>query len=366
MSREQGSAFLAGSTIAGQVERLPGGTGSSPLRAEKGRGAVGRETGFWQDRPVLVTGGGGFLGGWLVRALLRRGAAVVCLLRDRDPRSFVRRRSLRRRIVSVRGDVTDGLLLERILGEYEINTVFHLAAQALVPVANCNPLSTFESNIRGSWTLLEACRRSPLVGEIIFASSDKAYGAQDKLPYDEGMPLQGLYPYDASKACGDILAQSYAATFGLPVVITRCGNFFGGGDTNYNRLVPGTIRSLLRGKRPLIRSDGKFVRDYFYVEDGAEAYILLAEKLASDAALAGEAFNFSFERPLKVRELVEMISTVVGTNLEPLVLGEASGEIRDQYLSAAKARRLLGWQPLFSMEKALRRTVAWYRRHLHC
>ena len=329
-----------------------------------GKGEEEKKQRFWRDRPVLVTGASGFLGGWLVRRLLEAGAEVVCPVRDWVPGSQLIGEGLISRVNTVRGDITDAGLLERALGEYEVRTVFHLAAQTIVPIANRNPLSTFESNIKGTWLLLEACRRSPLVGEIVLASSDKAYGSGDKLPYSEEMPLKGRYPYDVSKACADMIAHSYAATYKLPVAITRCGNFFGGGDLNFNRLVPGTIRSALKGERPVIRSDGSYVRDYFYIEDGAEAYMLLAQKLAEKPDLAGEAFNFSTENQLTVLELTGMILAALDSNLEPLVLGEAQNEIRHQYLSAAKARRVLGWQPVFSMEEALKKTVSWYREYL--
>lgn len=319
---------------------------------------------FWLDRPTLVTGATGFLGGWLVRRLLDSGADLVCLVRDWVPDSQLIREGLASRVNLVRGDIFDQALLERILGEYEVKTVFHLAAQTIVGIANRNPVSTFRSNIGGTWALLEACRRSPGVEQVIVASSDKAYGDQETLPYDEEMPLQGRYPYDVSKACSDLLAQSYAATYQLPVVITRCGNFYGGGDLNWNRIVPGTIRSVLRDRRPVIRSDGSYIRDYFYIEDGAAAYMLLAEKLAEKPEFAGEAFNFSNEIQLNVLQLVKLILKVMGSDLEPDVRNEASREIRHQYLSAAKARRLLGWKPLFTMEEALSRTVDWYRRYL--
>jgi len=264
--------------------------------------------------------------------------------------------------VIVRGEVQDQALVERVLGEYEIDTVFHLAAQTIVPIANRNPVSTFDSNIRGTWTVLEACRRSQTVKQIVTASSDKAYGAQTSLPYDEAMPLQPTFPYDVSKACGDLIAQSYAATFGLNVAITRCGNFYGGGDLNWSRIVPGTIRSILRGERPIIRSDGALVRDYFYVEDGAAAYMKLAEAMASNPDLRGHAFNFSVELPLTVIEVVTRISSAIGSTLEPVIMGDASHEIPQQFLSAAKAREQLGWQPLFSLDEGMRRTVDWYRR----
>src|SRR5215831_11351344 len=240
---------------------------------------------FWQDRPALITGGTGLVGGWVVRRLLDGRADIVCLIRDWVPQSDLIRNLLTERVKVVRGDICDQELLERVLGEYEIDTVIHLAAQTIVGIANRNPISTFESNIAGTWSLLEACRRSPQVKQIVVASSDKAYGDHDRLPYGETTPLQGRHPYDVSKSCADLIAQAYAVTYGLPVAVTRCGNFFGGGDLNWNRIVPGTIRSILRGQRPIIRSDGKFVRDYFYVEDGAAAYMLLAERLAEQPHL---------------------------------------------------------------------------------
>ncbi|MCG3127811.1 MAG: dTDP-glucose 4,6-dehydratase 2 [Phycisphaerae bacterium] len=321
-------------------------------------------TPFWLDRPTFVTGGSGLVGGWLVERLARAGADVVCLLRDWTPQSMLLSGEARRRVKLVAGDVCDAALLERVLGEYEIDTVIHLAAQTIVPIANRNPVSTFQTNIAGTWTLLEAARRSPRVRQIVVASSDKAYGDQATLPYSESTPLAGRYPYDVSKSCADLLAQSYAATYGLPVVVTRCGNFFGGGDLNWNRLVPGTIRSVLRGQRPVIRSDGQSIRDYFYVEDGAAAYMLLAERLADDGKLAGEAFNFSSENPLRAAEVVDHVLRAMDNGLRPEILGQASNEIGAQFLSAEKARRVLGWRPMFSFDAALQRTIAWYRRHI--
>ena len=316
---------------------------------------------FWQDRPTFVTGGTGLLGGWLVRRLLNLGAEVVCLVRDWVPQSELVHTQLVEQVKVIRGDVCDQMLLERILGEDEINTVFHLAAQTIVGIANRNPTSTFVTNICGTWRLLEACRRSPAVRCIITASSDKAYGDQEKLPYDEKAPLQGCYPYDVSKSCADLLAQSYAITYKLPVAITRCGNFYGGGDLNWNRVVPGTIRSVLRGQRPIIRSDGQYVRDYFYIEDGAAAYILLAEKLAQNVDLRGEGFNFSNEMPVSVVELVERILLLMESELKPVIRDEATNEILQQYLSAAKAHLLIGWQPIFTLDEGLKRTISWYK-----
>jgi CDP-glucose 4,6-dehydratase len=318
-------------------------------------------TSFWRDRRTFVTGGTGLVGGWLHKGLVAAGADVVCLVRDWVPSSELVRSGQFARTKVVRGDVRDQVLLERTLGEYEIDTVIHLAAQAIVTIANRNPVSTFETNVAGTWTLLEACRRSPRVKQIVVASSDKAYGTQDQLPYDETTPLQGRHPYDVSKSCADLVASAYAATYELPVAITRCGNFFGGGDLNWNRIVPGTIRSVLRGERPVIRSDGQYVRDYFYVEDGAAAYMLLAERLAGDAALRGQAFNFSYEMPVTVTDLVRRILAAMGSSLEPVILNEATHEIRNQFLSAAKARQTLQWTPLFDLDQGLQRAVSWYR-----
>jgi CDP-glucose 4,6-dehydratase len=316
---------------------------------------------FWQDRPTLVTGASGLVGGWLVRRLSAAGADVVVLVRDWVPQAELVRGGDLERVKVVRGDVRSQRLLERALGEYEVQTVFHLAAQTIVGIANRNPVSTFETNVRGTWSLLEACRRSPRVEQVVVASSDKAYGAQEQLPCEESAPLAGRHPYDVSKACADMIAQSYAASYGLPVVVTRCGNFFGGGDLNFNRLIPGTIRSVLRGRRPVIRSDGSPIRDYFYVEDGAAAYMLLAERLASPGGLGGEAFNFSNEQPIAVLDLVRRLLARMGSGLEPELRNQARGEISRQYLSAAKARQRLGWKPQFDLDAGLDRTIAWYR-----
>ena len=316
---------------------------------------------FWRDRPTLVTGATGLVGGWLLKRLLELKADVVCLVRDWVPQSELVRSGMIERVKIIRGDVCDQSLLERALGEFEIDTVFHLAAQTIVSIANRNPISTLETNIQGTWNLLEACRRNPLVKQIVVASSDKAYGDQEELPYNENTPLQGQHPYDVSKSCADLIANAFAATYKLPVVITRCGNFYGGGDLNWNRIIPGTIRSVFRNQHPIIRSDGEYVRDYFYVEDGAAAYILLAEQLALHPELRGEAFNFSNEVQITVLNLVKKVLQLMNSDFEPDIRNEASNEIRHQYLSADKARKLVNWVPLFDLENGLTKTIAWYR-----
>ncbi len=309
----------------------------------------------------MLTGATGLVGGWLTKRLVRDGANLVCLVRDWVPQSeFVRTGQLQC-VTVARGDVNDLNVLERVIGEYEVQIVFHLAAQTIVGIANRNPVSTFESNIRGTWNVLEACRRSTLVKAIVVASSDKAYGDQTELPYHEDMPLNGRHPYDVSKSCADLIAKTYATTFDLPVGITRCGNFYGGGDLNWNRVVPGTIRSVIRGERPIIRSDGQYVRDYFYVEDGAGAYMLLAEQLFSNPELAGMAFNFSHENQLTVVQLVEKILEKMGSDLIPDVQNQPLKEIRRQYLSADRARQMLHWAPEFTLDQGIERTIAWYR-----
>lgn len=318
-------------------------------------------TKFWQDRRVFVTGASGLVGSWLVEDLLQKGADVVILLRDWVPKSNLVTRDLLTRTTVVRGDLSDSRILERILAEYEIESVMHLAAQTIVPIANKNPMSTFESNIAGTWNLLEASRHTKTIQSVVIASSDKAYGEAPSLPYEETMPLSALYPYDVSKACADMIAQSYAKTFKLPVAITRCGNFFGGGDLNWNRLIPGTIRSLIRNKAPVIRSDGSLIRDYIYVEDAVSAYITLTEALSKNPALAGEAFNFSNETQRTVLELTNSIIGLMDSSIEPIIQGENQGEIQAQYLDSTKATRELGWKATFGINEGLARTIAWYK-----
>jgi CDP-glucose 4,6-dehydratase len=318
---------------------------------------------FWRHRPVAVTGATGFLGSHFTDLLVELGAQVVVLSRDQVPANPLLARWWDK-VAVVDGQAEDQQLLERLLGEYDVRTVFHLAAQTQVGVANRNPVSTYESNVRGTWAVLEAVRRSPTVAQVVVASSDKAYGSQPGLPYTEDMPLLAVNPYDVSKACADLIAQSFARTFDVPVCITRCGNFFGPGDNNWERLVPGTIRSILAGERPIIRSDGTMTRDYLYVVDGVVAYLRLAEAMAADPALAGEAFNFSTERPSTVLELTALLQSAAGTALEPDIRATASHEIDHQFLSAAKAQKVLGWAPRYTMEEALALTVEGYRQML--
>ena len=322
------------------------------------------QSSFWHDRPVLVTGCTGLLGSWLTQTLVEAGADVVGLIRDDVPQSHLVRSGTVQRIRVARGDVTDYALMERVLNEYEIDAVFHLAAQTIVGIANRAPLSTFEANIKGTWVTLEAARRSPTVTRVLVASSDKAYGTQPVLPYTEEMPLHGEHPYDVSKSAVDLIAQSYAKTYKMPVAITRCANLYGGGDLNWNRLIPGTIRSALQGAAPVIRSDGTFVRDYLYVRDAARAYMMLAEAL-DHPDVRGQAFNCSTDEPMSVLEMTRLIvSLSPHPDLEPVVLDEVRNEIKDQYLSSAKIARAIGWEPVISREAALRETLAWYAGYL--
>jgi CDP-glucose 4,6-dehydratase len=321
--------------------------------------------GYWFGRRVFVTGASGLLGSALVEELTARSAQVVCLLRDWVPESRLVEAAQLDRVTVVRGELEDLTVLLRAINEYEIDSVFHLGAQTIVGTASRSPLSTFEGNIRGTWNLLEACRLCPkLVQRVIVASSDKAYGEHVTLPYTEDAPLIGRFPYDVSKSCADLISFSYHVTYGTPVAVTRCGNLFGPGDLNWNRLIPGTIRSVLRNERPIIRSDGTFVRDYFYVRDAVDAYLQLAERVP-EPGFVGNAFNFGMERPLSVMEVVDLLLTLMGRrDLEPIILNEANHEILRQYLDCTRARTLLGWAPTRTLEEGLQDTIAWYAAKL--
>jgi CDP-glucose 4,6-dehydratase len=320
---------------------------------------------FWRERSVLVTGATGLVGSALVGELVRAGAAVTALVRDWDPQSELIRGGMVSRTSAVTGGLEDYADVERALVEHEIDTVIHLGAQAIVGAALRSPLETFESNIRGTYNLLEACRRqAQRVKRVVVASSDKAYGDSERLPYTEDMPPLGRHPYDVSKSCADLLSHAYFHTYGLPVVVARCGNIYGEGDLNWNRIVPGTIRSLHRGERPVIRSDGLFTRDYVYVADAVSAYLAMAEQLER-AEVRGEAFNFGPQKPHTVLEVVEVIRRLMGRmDLEPDVRNEAQAEIRHQYLCADKAKRVLGWTPAWPLEQGLARTIEWYVQFL--
>jgi CDP-glucose 4,6-dehydratase len=318
--------------------------------------------GFWENRNVLVTGMEGFLASWLCKALVEAKANVIGVNIDRNPHSNLYRLGLDKHVVLTHGSVTDLHMVERIMNEHEIDTCFHLGAQAIVSIANRSPLSTFDSNIRGTWNVLEAARRSQSVGRVVVASSDKAYGSHKNLPYSEDTPLHGLHPYDVSKSCADLLAQTYFNTYGLPVCVSRCGNFYGGGDINFSRIIPGTIRSLITNERPVIRSDGKFTRDYIYIDDIVNAYLTLAENVGR-ADVVGQAFNFGNNNPLSVLEVVNKIIAVSGkAHLQPIINNAVKNEILEQTLFSRKATELLGWKAKWAFEDGIRETYAWYSR----
>lgn len=316
---------------------------------------------YWTERRVLVTGATGIVGSWVTKDLLARGAYVVAFVLDDDPQSEFYRSGAVDQVSVVNGELEDFRAVERAIVAHEIDTVIHLGAQAIVSVAYRSPLATLETNVRGTWNLLEACRQHPdLVKSVVVASSDKAYGEQQQLPYTEDMPLLGHQPYEVSKSCADLIAQAYYHTYRLPVGIARCGNIYGGGDLNWTRIVPGTIRSLFRGESPLIRSDGNYIRDYIYVKDVSRAYLTLAEYQVS-AKVQGESFNFSPESRVTVLEIVNKIRELMKCeHIKPTVLATAQGEIRNQYLSSAKAAEVLGWKPTYTLEAGLRETVDWY------
>jgi CDP-glucose 4,6-dehydratase len=326
-------------------------------------GTLGEERKFWSARRVFVTGATGAVGSWVTKDLLERGATVVALVMEADSRSELYRSGRIQRVRAVYGRLEDFSTLERALAEYEVDTVIHLGAQAIVGTADAAPLETFESNVRGTWNLLDACRRRPkAIQRIVIASSDKAYGEHDHLPYTEDMPLKGRGTYEVSKSCADMIARAYYHTFGLPVVIARCGNVYGGGDLNWSRIVPGTIRSLYQGESPQIRCDGQYVRDYLYVMDVSRAYLSLAAHMDS-REVCGESFNFGADSRLTVLQVVDEISRLMKCqHLKPIVLNKAQGEIRSQFLCSAKAARVLQWKPAYSLEEGLRETIQWYKQ----
>jgi len=331
---------------------------TAPVAAARG------ERPSWSGRRVFVTGATGMVGAWVVRELLARDAFVAVLIKDADPQSELLRSGDVQRTSVINGALEDYATLERAISLHECDAVIHLGAQTIVGVAQRSPLATFEANIRGTYNLLEACRvHRDLVRAVVVASSDKAYGETDQLPYTEDLPLDGIQPYEVSKSCTDLLSRTYHRAYGVPVTIARCGNVYGGGDLNWSRIVPGTIRSLLRGERPIIRSDGTFLRDYIYVKDVANAYLTLAERIDDDGVV-GEGFNFSDESPRSVLQIVDAISTQMGCDLAPDVRNTARGEIRHQYLSAARARERLDWRATYAFDRAVAETIGWYRDFL--
>ncbi len=330
----------------------------------KRRSALETMVNFWSDKRVFVTGSTGLVGSWLVKALLESGSQVIALVRDADPQSEFYRSGDYLNTSIVNGQLEDYESLERAINEHQVDTVFHLAAQPIVGAAYRSPLPTFESNIRGTYNLLESCRQlRGVVKRVVIASSDKAYGDQPNLPYTEDMPLQGQQPYEVSKSCADLIAQSYIHTYQLPVTIARCGNIYGGGDLNWSRIVPDAIRSCLRGVPLIIRSDGQFIRDYLYVKDVCRAYMRLAECMDNTEVQGG--FNFSPGKAVTVLELVEVIQDLMGCkDIPPIIQNTAQGEIRSQYLDSSRAHQLLNWQSEFTLEQGLTETIAWYRDYL--
>lgn len=317
--------------------------------------------GYWKDRNVLVTGANGFLGSWVSKRLVEEGANVVSFVRDAIPKSFFNLSGTVDKVVIAHGALEDYLSIERVFNEFEVDFCFHLAAQAIVGTAERFPLSTYESNIRGTWNVLEAARRNSRVQGLVIASSDKVYGSKDNLPYTEQDTLGGLHPYDVSKVCVDLLAQSYFHTYGIPLGIARSGNFYGPGDLNFSRVVPETIRSLLGNENPVIRSDGTYLRDYFYVEDAAEAFLTLGENVAKDG-IKGQAFNFGTGKPTAVIDVVNQLIGLSGKDhLRPVILNQAAHEIKAQYLSCRKAQELLGWRHTTDLEKGLGKSYSWYQ-----
>lgn len=314
---------------------------------------------FWKDKNLLVTGADGFIGSWLAKTLIEKEANVITIVRDIKKENNLDVLDIRKKITLIHGNLIDFNVIERAINEYDIDTCFHLAAQAIVGSANKSPLSTFESNIKGTWNLLEACRLNKTVKRIIIASSDKAYGQQSKLPYTEESPLLGYYPYDASKACADILTRSYYKTYGMPLAITRNANTYGPADLNFSRIIPDVISSIIKNKQPIIRSDGTPERDYMHIKDAVNSYLTLAENLHRKEVI-GQAFNFGTETPISVLDLYNKIIKLMGKDIKPRILGEAKNEIDRQYLSIKKAKEILNWQPKYNIDEGLKETIEWY------
>ncbi len=317
---------------------------------------------FWKGRTAFVTGATGFVGANLVAELVAQGSNVVCLQRDKTHPNSLDLLNLRPQATVIEGSVEDLGLIARVLNEYEIDAVFHLAAQALVGAANRSPVSTFESNIRGTYLLLDACRQSSAVTRVVVASSDKAYGSHTTLPYTEDFKLNSLFPYDVSKACTDLLSQSYAHTFQLPVAVTRSANIYGPADTNLSRIIPGTILSVMQNERPIIRSDGTPVRDFIFTDDIVAGYLTLAENIEE---ASGEAFNFGSGKPVSMIDLVDAIIRLMGkeNEISPNILlkSKIKNEIDAQYLDSAKVLEKLGWLPKVNLEAGLMKTIDWYK-----
>ncbi|MBC7808765.1 MAG: GDP-mannose 4,6-dehydratase, partial [Akkermansiaceae bacterium] len=310
---------------------------------------------YWNDKRVFVTGATGLVGSWLTRSLVDLGAYTVVLVRDQDPQSELFRSGTAKRVSVVTGGLEDYGALERAIVEHDVDTVFHLGAQTIVGTALRSPIPTFEANIRGTYNLLDACRvHQKMVRRVVVASSDKAYGDSEVLPYTEEMPPLGRHPYDVSKSCTDLLSHTYYHTYGLPITVARCGNIYGGGDLNWSRIIPGTIRSLRSGQRPVLRSDGTFKRDYVYVLDAVSAYLAMGEAL-DRPEVAGEAYNFGPEKPQSVLDIVTALQHLMKRDdLEPVILGTAKAEIKDQYLDSRKAEAQLNWRPRYTLEAGLR------------
>lgn len=319
---------------------------------------------YWAGRRVFITGCTGFVGAWLTERLLDEHASVTGLIFDDDPNTNFYKLGLGKQVKCIPGTITDLGLIQRTIENGAFETIFHLAAQAIVTTANLTPLETWETNTRGTWNLLEAVRNSSTPAKVVVASSDKAYGDSVDLPYLETHPLAAMHPYDASKACADIVAQCYAKTYRLPVAVVRCGNIYGGGDVNFSRLIPGTIRSVALNERPLIRSDGLYTRDYLYVDDAVSGYLRVGESLDSSEDY-GEAYNFGTGQPVSVLDVVERILRLMGReDLQPTIQNVAAGEILHQYLSTGKASQQLGWEPEFTLEAGLNQAISWYREFL--